>query len=382
MDDSLRERIRSYVEGHAAEQVEFTIRLCNQNSYTHNAAGSNLVAGMLCERLAGLLPHREVVQQREVGDHHIMRTRRASRGVYLLGHTDTVFPPDHAFQECTVNGQWLTGPGAGDMKGGLVVIAYALLALHDAGVLEGLDVTVILSAEEETGAVTSRRVYEKERVNATACLVTECAGPGGEVVVSRNGKAGLRLECFGEDEHVGRTSGDKRSAILEMSHKVVALEGLNGCLPGVTVNVGTIEGGLGPCTVPARASSLVDIRWPDEKDYETLLTKVRDIAGRSDCPGCQCSVAVLNHRPAMPMTEGSEALYRKMEKVADSLGITVAREHRRGTSDANFFGAAGVPTLDGLGPVCHDDHTAKERILIPSLAARTTLLALLLTELA
>lgn len=381
MDDSLKDGIRSYVDDHAGEQLEFTIGLCNQNSYTYNKNGTERVAGMVRDRLGGLLQHEETVRQEEVGDHHILRTRPVSRGLYLLGHMDTVFPPDHPFQECTSDGPWLTGPGVGDMKGGLAVIAYALLALHDSGVLDRLDVTLILSADEEIGAVTSRAVYEKERGNATACLVMECAGPGGEVVVSRNGKAGLRLECLGEDKHVGRVLEDKRSAILEMSHKVLALEALNGCFPGVTVNVGRVEGGLGPCTVPAQARSLIDVRWLEEQHYEIVLAKIRDIADKQVCPGCVCTMKVLNHRPAMPTTEASKALYEVLEKVARSVEITVGREHRRGTSDANFFGSTGVPTLDGLGPVCHDDHTPKERILIPSLSARTTLVALLLAEL-
>jgi glutamate carboxypeptidase len=336
---------------------------------------------MLRERLAGLLPHEETVPQSEVGDHHILRTRPVSRGVYLVGHMDTVFPPEHPFRECTIDGEWLMGPGVGDMKGGLAVITYALLALRDSGVLDRLDITLILSADEEVGAVTSRGIYETERGNATACLVTECAGAGGEVVVSRNGKAGLKLECFGVDRHVARVSEGKQSAIVEMAHKVLAVEALNGRFPGVTVNVGRIEGGLGPCTVPAEASSLVDIRWLEEKHYESVLAGVREIAEKPACQGCKCNVTVLNHRPAMPATDGSEALYEVLKELERSLGITVGREHRRGTSDANFFGSAGVPTLDGLGPVCHDDHTPKERILIPSLSERTTLLALVLAEL-
>jgi glutamate carboxypeptidase len=166
-----------------------------------------------------------------------------------------------------------------------------------------------------------------------------------------------------------------------MAHKVVALEALNGCLPGVTVNVGKLEGGLGPCTVPAQARSLIDARWLDEAHYGDLLARMRSIAEKPACPGCRCRLTVLNHRPAMPATDGSEALYSMFERTARAIGVPVAREDRRGTSDANFFGSVGVPTLDGLGPVCLDDHTPKERILIPSLASRTSLLALLLVEL-
>jgi glutamate carboxypeptidase len=379
--DSLKERIRSFVEQHAGEQLDFTIEMCNQNSYTYNVEGTNRVGEMLRRRLVSLLPHEETVRQAEVGDHHILRSRPASKGIYLLGHMDTVFPQDHPFRECKTDGEWLSGPGVGDMKGGLAVIIYALLALEDSGFLDRLDITLILSADEEVGAVTSRPIYERERVNAAACLVAECAGPNGEVVVSRNGKAGLRLECSGEDVHVGRVSEGKRSAVVEMAHKTIAVEALNGWLPGITVNVGRLEGGLGPCTVPAHASALIDIRWVEEDHYEMMLARIRAITGEPVCPGCESIVTVLNHRPAMPLTDGSKALYQRLEKVAQNMGVTVGKEHRRGTSDANFFGAAGIPTLDGLGPICHGDHTPSERIHIPSLTDRTTLLAVLLADL-
>jgi glutamate carboxypeptidase len=337
---------------------------------------------MLLDRLAGVFPLTETSRQEDVGNHYVLRTGTDSGGIYILGHMDTVFPPTDAFQECMVDGEWLRGPGSGDMKGGLAVIVYALKSLHDAGIFTRMNVNLILSADEEIGAVTSRPIYEKECLNAAACLVAECAGPSGEVVLSRNGKAGLRVDCSGEYRHVARVTGKKRSAILEMAHKVVALEELNTTLPGVSVNVGKIEGGLGPCTVPAKASCFVDMRWVEERYYETGVERIRDIVADPVCPGCTCTVTVLNHRPAMPLTDETETLYRTLTEVATSAGMTISSEHRRGTSDANFFGSAGVPTIDGLGPVCLDDHTPDERIHTPSLSARTTLLALLIAGLA
>jgi glutamate carboxypeptidase len=380
MGGSLTARIQSYVDDHAGDELQFVIDLCNQNSYTYNAAGTNLIAEMILDRMGGILPHRETVWQAEVGDHHILRTRPASNSYYLVGHMDTVFPPDHPFQECAIEGDWLVGPGTGDMKGGIGVMIYALKALDEVGLLDGMDIALVLSADEEIGAVTSRSIYEKERRNAVACLVAECAGPAGEVVLSRNGKAGLRLSCSGVERHVGRASSEKSSAILEIAHKVLALESLNACFPGVSVNVGKIEGGLGPCTVPAEATCLVDVRWLEEKHYEIVLSGMQDIVSHAACLGCACTLTLLNQRPAMPMTGATESLYGALENVARSLGMSVGREHRRGTSDANFFGAAGIPTIDGFGPVCQDDHTTSERIHVPSLADRTALLALFLAE--
>jgi glutamate carboxypeptidase len=83
----------------------------------------------------------------------------------------------------------------------------------------------------------------------------------------------------------------------------------------------------------------------------------------------------------MAATEENEKMYGVLRQLAEPLGMSLAAEHRHGTSDANYFGAAGVPTLDGLGPICEDDHTSHERIIISSLATRTALLAFFLNRL-
>jgi glutamate carboxypeptidase len=84
----------------------------------------------------------------------------------------------------------------------------------------------------------------------------------------------------------------------------------------------------------------------------------------------------------MPLHDGTRALYSELRTAGERLGAEIRSEHRRGTSDANFFGVAGVPTVDGLGPVGAKDHTSDEYILVPSLKQRTALVALLLVDLA
>jgi len=380
MDTSLRDEISDFVQTNREAQLGFLTDLCNQNSYTYNAPGTDRVAEMVLEQIAGLLPRHELTGQTEVGSHHVLRSRTACAGspagsTYLLGHLDTVFPPDHPFQRCTLEGDWLKGPGTGDMKGGLTVIVYALKVLAHLGLTDRLNLTLILGADEEIGSAKSRSLYELETANASVCLAAECAGLRGEVVISRNGKAGARLECFGKDSHVAAAGEKKSSAILEIAGKIVALEALNGTLPGVSVNVGRIEGGLGPATVPGHASCLLDFRWPREEYYEILLEKAKHIIQEREQSDCRCELTILNHRPAMPVTMETEKLLRTLTHTAEALGMSLVAEHRRGSSDANLFGASGVPTVDGFGPICVGDHTPDERILTSSLLERTVLLA-------
>jgi glutamate carboxypeptidase len=369
------------IESWEKEQLDFLMRICEVNSHTFNKKGVDKVSTLILEKLEGVFPFHRVVENSETGNHHILKTHKEGKAIYLLGHTDTVFPPDHVFQKCTVQGEWLNGPGTADMKGGLTVIVYALRALKLAEELENIKVALILGADEENGSVTSQEIYDLEREKASHCLVAECAGEKGEIVVSRNGKAGGRLQCKGRDRHVGSSGKDRASAILEIAHKVIAFESLNGSIPGVRVNVGRIEGGLGSGTIPGSASFLFDLRWKEEEHFAPLLEKVKKIVSKSENPMCSSYLDLLNHRPAMPQTEKTEELLPALKKTAGILNQKIGLEHRKGTSDANFFGAFGVPTLDGFGPIGIKDHTPEERILISSLKERTSLLALFLINL-
>ena len=379
MNDA-QEAILSFVDSHAEEQLGFVIDLCNQNSYSYHKAGTDRIACMITEKLNLLFPVHEVIEQADTGDHHLFRNVTSDKAIYLVGHMDTVFPPEHSFQKCDLDGDVLRGPGTGDMKGGLAVFVFALLALKEVGCLDEIPMVFILDSDEEIGSITSRSIFIEEREKAAACLTAECAGPHGEIVVSRNGKMGARLDCYGEDRHVGQGTHKKSSAVLELAHKIIALESLNDCLSGVSINIGKIEGGLGPCTVPGRASCLVDVRWEEEAHRDILLHGIMEAVSQSVQRGCRSEFEILNERPAMQLTDSTEQFFQKIRAVGNRIGQDISKNHRRGTSDANFFGAAGVPTLDGLGPVSMKDHTPEEFIKVSSLKDRTALLALFLLE--
>jgi glutamate carboxypeptidase len=370
-----REQLVAFAEQHAAEQLQFLIDLSRQNSYTYNKAGTDRVADLILQKIGDLFPSHRIAEQTNVGDHHVLSNSADAKSICVLGHMDTVFPPDHPFRDCWLEEDRLHGPGTGDMKAGLATIVYAVLALKEAGVLDTIPLTIMLGGDEEVGSITSRPVYESERGNALACLVIEGAGLAGEIVVSRNGKMGVRLECHGQDRHVGSGTHEKSSAVLELAHKTIALEALNGTLPGVSLNVGKIEGGLGPATIPAHANALLDVRWVEQAHRDVLVEKIGAVVSTADRPGCRSEFTILNERAAMPEIGTTRQLAGLVQRAGAALGQTIGLEHRRGTSDANFFGSFGVPTVDGIGPICKGYHTPEEFVFVSSIKQRTALLA-------
>jgi glutamate carboxypeptidase len=183
-----------------------------------------------------------------------------------------------------------------------------------------------------------------------------------------NGRAG----------HAAQASRDKASAITALAHMTLALEALTGQHAGVTVNVGRVEGGIGPNSVPETARAEVDVRFVDPEGQAWIEEKVRGIVAAPAVPGTAATVTTVGGRPPMPATEGNRALFRVAESQAARLGLSIVEEHRSGVSDANFIAAQGVPVLDGLGPVGELDHSDREYILASTLVQRCQLLALTL----
>src|SRR5688500_12999475 len=123
----------------------------NQNSGTLNADGVKKVGDMVRAELEPLGFKVEWIDMRAAGRSGHLVARHPGRGkkMLLIGHLDTVFEPDSPFQRWTRKGNDGTGPGAGDDKGGIAVIAAALGAMKRAGTLDRADITVFLTGDEE-----------------------------------------------------------------------------------------------------------------------------------------------------------------------------------------------------------------------------------------
>ena len=321
--------------------------------------------------------HRPGEGEQRLGDLVVGRVEgRGRTRVLMIGHTDTVFDPGtSAERPFRIEGERALGPGVTDMKGGLLTGFFAVETLLAAG-FDGFDrITYVNNPDEEIGSPWSREVILSEAADADVALVLEAARENGDIVSSRKGVLDVRLEITGRAAHAGVEPERGRNAILEAAHKTVAIQALNGRWPGVTANVGVVSGGTRPNVVPERCVIGFDVRSPHEDTFEQAGRAVREIAETHAVP--DVSVQMISHGWHRPMEkkEGGARLAALAIQVASELGFELRDTSTGGASDANTTSGAGVPTLDGLGPIGGDDHGPSEWLDLSSVVPRISLLA-------
>jgi glutamate carboxypeptidase len=295
----------------------------------------------------------------------------------LIGHMDTVFDPGTAAERpFSIDAQGIaTGPGVTDMKSGLLAGLYALGALRETLGLQLGRVVFVANPDEEIGSPASTPHIRRLAAGADACLVLECARMNGDIVSQRKGNAGIRILVHGRAAHAGIEPEKGRNAIAEAARMVTALQALNGRWPGVTVNVGRIEGGTRQNVVPAECVLEIDVRSTSRDALTEAEDAVREIARPVLREDITTEVEVTGRHWPMEKLEASGRLVDHAVALADALGFGLHDASTGGASDANTTAGMGVPTIDGLGPIGGHDHAPDEYLETTSIVPRTTLLA-------
>ena len=301
--------------------------------------------------------------------------------VAVLGHYDTVWPRGtldripFAVDDLGV----ITGPGCFDMKGGLVLLYYALRELRELGRGPRRPLRVLLNCDEEVRSRTSRELIQRTARGAAAALVLESPLPGGALKTARKGTATYRLLIEGRPAHAGVEPDKGVSAILELTHQVQALHALSDRERGTTVNVGVVRGGTRPNVVAAGAEAEIDVRSASKDEAERVDRSIRGLAPA--LPGARLTVSADLTRPPMEPTPASRRLFELAASITRGMGAgDLGQGATGGASDANLVAAAGVPTLDGLGPEGGGAHADNEHVLLWSMPWRAALIAGLLAE--
>ena len=371
---------------------------CAVNTGTGNLAGLAEQAGLLADAFAALPGEVRLVEptrvtaiaadgseiERAHGQHLVLSVRpEAARRVLLTGHMDTVFPADHSFQSLNwLDTETLNGPGVADMKGGIAVILAALRGFEASTAASAIGYDVLINSDEETGSPSSAAlIAELARGKFAALTYEPSALPDGTLAGQRAGSGNYSLTVRGRSAHAGRNPEEGRNAVVAAAALVLGLKELE--REGLTINPAKIEGGAANNVVPDLAVLRFNIRPRAAALAEAFEADLAALVARI---ATEHEVHIHRHgglsRPPKPLDAQAEKLFGLVEECSALLGQPIGRKASGGVCDGNNIAACGVPVVDTMGVRGGAIHSSDEYLIVPSLAERAALSALVLHRLA
>ncbi|MDP3676385.1 MAG: hydrolase [Novosphingobium sp.] len=368
------------------------------NSGTRNLAGLTAQAEALAAAFAPLPGRIELVdaapvdavapdgtvQPLEHGRHLVLRVRPdAARRILLTGHMDTVFATDHPFQaQRWIDEETLNGPGVADMKGGLAVILAALTAFEASPAASRIGYDVLVNSDEETGSLSSAALIADLAQGKAAALTYEpSALPDGTLAGARGGSGNFSAVVTGRSAHAGRNPSWGRNAVVAAADLALRLKTMESA--SLSINPARIEGGSANNVVPDHAILRFNIRPRGTLDAERFDHAIYGVCREVEL---EHEVEVRLHggitRAPKPLTPAAETLFGLVRDCGAALGQTIAWQTSGGVCDGNNIAACGVPVVDTMGVRGGAIHSSDEYLIVPSLAERAALSAVVLHRLA
>ena len=368
------------------------------NTGTGNLAGLKQQAALLADAFAALPGDISLVEPAAVtaiaadgraveidhGRHLVLRVRPAAERRFLLtGHMDTVFPADHPFQGQTwLDAETLGGPGVADMKGGIAVMLAALAGFETGPAAASVGYDVMINSDEETGSLSSAPlIAELARGKMAALIYEPSALPDGTLAGARGGSGNYSLTVTGKSAHAGRNPREGRNAVVAAAALALGLKALE--REGLAINPAKIDGGSANNVVPDHAVLRFNIR-PRQIALAELFEQ--EINRLIDRVASEHEVTIHRHgaisRPPKPLSPQAERLFALVERCSAQLGQPLGRIASGGVCDGNNIAACGVPVVDTMGVRGGAIHSSDEYLIVPSLAERARLSALVLHRLA
>ena len=397
------------IETNNEEAINFLEKIVNINSGTMNHKGVKQVGMVFRDAFDEIDFQTNWIDLSEVNrsGHLFAETKKSQnttgKKLLLIGHLDTVFEEDSPFKEFEkINDSIAIAPGGNDMKGGNVVILYALKALVENNLLNNSQIIVAFTGDEEsTGKPLS--ISRKDLINAAkrsdVALGFETSTGFDNASIARRGSSGWQVEVTGKRAHSSGIFNEKvgAGAIFELSR---ILNEFYNKIKGekyLTFNPGVIIGGtqvsletalskgnaFGKSNVVSQKAIVTGgLRFISEEQKQNARRKMREIVA-NNLPQTSAIITFMDSYPAMFPTEGNKELLDKLNQVSLDLnqsGVKAYDPSKRGAADVSFV-AEYVDGLDGLGVMGTGAHTPKETVNLKTIEALTKRTAILIYRL-
>jgi glutamate carboxypeptidase len=378
-------KVWTAAEGMRAAQLKTLEEAVNLDSGTGDVDGGRKVAALLIPPLRALGMNVETVaaEAPNLPENIVATLNGTGRGrILMIGHIDTVFGPGTVAQRpFRIAGDRATGPGVSDEKGGVIQGLYALQILHDLGFRDFARITFLIETSEERGSPGTQALIKRLVADADVELNLEPGDPPDTLTVWRKGSATFHIDVKGRAAHAGVAPQDGRNAATELIHQIRADDVFPKSGEGLTANLTLLNAGSRENIIPENASAAINVRVRDKADFDRVEQAFRANAQRTEVPDTQVTVSRTPAFPPLPSNPGTDALAARAEAIYAGLGRTIGRGGNGGASESALAAEAGVPALDGLGPVGGGFHSDKEYLDLATVTPRLYLLAELLMDL-
>ena len=345
-------------------QLQLSEMLAKLEQYVNLPSGSwdredvNAFNAQVQRDFEGLGMHVERHDGGDIGDTLVCRYGTGNHKIMLMGHMDTVFPHYEAWK-FRVEGERAYGPGVMDMKGGILVMYYALREVLPM-LPDNAQIVCVLNPDEEIGSGTSRQYMLENAKDAVAALSFEPMRPGNIVVSQRKGVISFGIVCTGQRGHAGAAYLTNASAIQQLCNVVNRLYTLRDDEKQVSINVGTIQGGVAENIIAGEASVRAEIRYYEPNMRDGLLEKLKAICDEPGIAGTTTTLELGPSHPPFKANERCRKLLGVVQAQAAKQGRTVEAIASGGASDVAFAAIAGAPAIDCMGLVGEGAHTKEE----------------------
>ena len=379
--------VRLWAAAQAARpaQLELLQQMVQIDSGTGDAEGGRRVAEILAPRLQALGMTVETVAAEQPGlaDNLVARMRGSGRGrILMIAHLDTVFGPGTVARwPFRIEGERATGPGVADEKGGVAEGVFALKILHDLGFKDFGQITLLVESSEERGSPGTRALIARLLKEADVELNLEPGDAPDKVTVWRKGSTVYTLHVKGRAAHAGVSPQDGRNAAVELIHQLKVLDRFPHAGEGLTVNLTLMSAGSRNNIIPEDAAATLNVRVREKAQADAVLQALQESARSHEVPDTTVTVATETAFPPLPENPATAALADRAQAIYAGLGLALGRGGNGGASESALAAEAGVPALDGLGPVGGGFHSEREYLELSSVTPRLYLLARLLMEL-
>ncbi|MCC9135170.1 M20/M25/M40 family metallo-hydrolase [Pontibacter silvestris] len=398
-------KILRNVEQSHDEAINFLQETVNVNSGTFNLEGVKQAGTIYKKMLEDMGFTTTWIDMPESMNRagHLIGEIKGNKGkrLLLIGHIDTVFEPESPFQSWEEKDSIAIGPGSSDMKGGNMVMLYALKALKDAGQLKDRQVIVVLHGDEENAGrplELSRRDIIDAAKRSEIALGFETGTGFNDATIARRGSSSWTLKVSGKQSHssgvfsknTGAGAIYETARILNRFYEELQEEYLTfnpGVILGgtkVTIDSSGTQGTASGKTNLVANTTIVkgDLRFLTEEQKEQAREKMKAILAES-LPQTKAEISFTDSYPAMPPTEGNMAVLNVLNQVSLDLGQGEVKPYdpgKRGAGDISFV-AQYLDGLDGLGVIGGSSHAPGEYVDLNSLEDITKRTALLLYRL-